>query len=46
MTIVIVTSLRDATSAGDDAPRAPAAMSGAIASARRANTVTRVPALQ
>ncbi len=41
--MVIVTSLCDAAPAGEAAPCAPAAMSGAIASARRANTVTVCP---
>src|SRR5688572_15910713 len=43
MTIVTVTSQRDARSAGEDALAAPAAMRGAIASALRANTVTVCP---
>ena len=46
MTIVIVTSLCDATSAGEEAPAAPASMSGAIASASPRKHRDAVAALQ
>ena len=45
VTIVSVMSLRAATSAGDAAPWAPAATSGAMTSGRRAQTRTACPCL-